>query len=155
MTVEPHLYLSVCPFVWDRGGKSKMIEAAVHSRRENDGTRRCQNAFFLQHTHTHTQRVETLCMCVAKHFSAPTWFRNCYIVCLCICIVSVTLYCASRCLQSPLAIAGPGILISFIVGAISCVFTALAYSEFAARVPVTGSAYSFAYASLGELMAWM
>jgi APA family basic amino acid/polyamine antiporter len=52
-------------------------------------------------------------------------------------------------------IAGPGILISFLVGAISAMFTALAYSEFAARVPVTGSAYSYAYASFGEFFAWI
>ena len=51
--------------------------------------------------------------------------------------------------------AGPGLLVSFVIGAVSCVFTALAYSEFAARVPVTGSAYSFAYASFGEFLAWM
>jgi APA family basic amino acid/polyamine antiporter len=45
--------------------------------------------------------------------------------------------------------------IAFVVGAISCIFTALSYSEFAARVPVTGSAYTFAYASFGELLGWM
>ena len=50
---------------------------------------------------------------------------------------------------------GPAIMISFLIGAISCVFTGLAYSEFAARVPVTGSAYSYAYASFGELIGWM
>ena len=51
--------------------------------------------------------------------------------------------------------AGPGITISFLIGAVSCIFTALVYSEFAARVPVTGSAYTFAYASFGEFLAWM
>ena len=55
----------------------------------------------------------------------------------------------------PTTLAGPGILITFLIGAVSAMFTALAYSEFAARVPVTGSAYSFAYASFGELLAWM
>jgi len=50
---------------------------------------------------------------------------------------------------------GPGILISYVIGAVSCVFTALAYSEFASRVPVAGSAYTYAYASFGELLAWM
>ena len=50
---------------------------------------------------------------------------------------------------------GPAIMISFLIGAVSCVFTGLAYSEFAARVPVTGSAYSYAYASFGELIGWM
>lgn len=46
-------------------------------------------------------------------------------------------------------------MISFVIGAIASMFTALAYSEFAARVPVTGSAYTFAYASFGEFLAWM
>ena len=50
---------------------------------------------------------------------------------------------------------GPAIMISFLIGAVSCVFTGLAYSEFAARVPVTGLAYSYAYASFGELIGWM
>ena len=45
--------------------------------------------------------------------------------------------------------------LSFAIGAIACVFTALAYCEFTARVPVTGSAYTFAYASFGELLGWM
>lgn len=52
-------------------------------------------------------------------------------------------------------LAGPAVSIAFAIGAISCVFTALSYSEFAARVPVTGSAYTFAYASFGELLGWM
>ena len=46
-------------------------------------------------------------------------------------------------------------MLSFLIGAIASMFTALAYSEFAARVPVTGSAYTFAYASFGEFLAWM
>lgn len=52
------------------------------------------------------------------------------------------------------AAAGPGLLISYLVGAFSCVLTGLAYSEFAARVPVSGSAYVYAYTSFGELFAW-
>ena len=52
-------------------------------------------------------------------------------------------------------IIGPGIAISFVIGAMAAMLTALAYSEFAARVPVSGSAYTFAYASFGELLAWM
>lgn len=51
--------------------------------------------------------------------------------------------------------AGPAVSLAFVIGAISCIFTALSYSEFAARVPVTGSAYTFAYASFGELLGWM
>ena len=50
---------------------------------------------------------------------------------------------------------GPGITISFLIGAIAAILTALSYSEFAARVPVTGSAYSYGYASFGEFLAWM
>ena len=53
------------------------------------------------------------------------------------------------------AVAGPAVSIAFVIGAVSCVFTALSYSEFAARVPITGSAYTFAYASFGELIGWM
>lgn len=47
-------------------------------------------------------------------------------------------------------IAGPAILISFVIGAVACIFTGLAYSEFAARVPIAGSAYTYAYTSFGE-----
>ena len=50
---------------------------------------------------------------------------------------------------------GPGVVISLLIAASSCILTALAYSEFAARLPVTGSAYSYAYASFGEFLAWM
>lgn len=50
--------------------------------------------------------------------------------------------------------AGPAILLSFIFAAICCTFCALCYAEFAAMVPVAGSAYSYAYATLGELAAW-
>ena len=50
--------------------------------------------------------------------------------------------------------AGPAIVLSFIFAAICCTFCALAYAEFAAMVPVSGSAYSYAYATLGELAAW-
>jgi len=51
--------------------------------------------------------------------------------------------------------AGPGILISFILAAIVCVFSALCYAEFASMIPIAGSAYSYAYASLGEIAAWV
>jgi amino acid transporter len=52
-------------------------------------------------------------------------------------------------------VAGPGIVLSFLAGAVSCVFTGLAYSEFAARCPVSGSAYTYAYTSFGEGLAWV
>jgi APA family basic amino acid/polyamine antiporter len=51
--------------------------------------------------------------------------------------------------------AGPGLVISFALVAIACGFAALCYAEFAAMVPVSGSAYTYAYATLGELVAWI
>jgi APA family basic amino acid/polyamine antiporter len=50
--------------------------------------------------------------------------------------------------------AGPAIMLSFVMAAICCTFCALCYAEFAAMVPVSGSAYSYTYATLGELAAW-
>src|SRR6478752_762543 len=50
---------------------------------------------------------------------------------------------------------GPGVVVLFIITAIACGFTALCYSEFASRIPVAGSAYTYAYASFGELFAWI
>jgi APA family basic amino acid/polyamine antiporter len=51
--------------------------------------------------------------------------------------------------------AGPAILVSFVITAIVCGFTALCYAELASMVPVAGSAYTYAYATLGELVAWI
>jgi basic amino acid/polyamine antiporter, APA family len=51
--------------------------------------------------------------------------------------------------------AGPAIVLSFILTAVACGFAALCYAEFAAMVPVSGSAYTYAYASLGEFVAWI
>jgi amino acid transporter len=50
---------------------------------------------------------------------------------------------------------GPGIAILFIITAITCGFSALCYAEFASRVPIAGSAYTYAYVSFGELIAWI
>jgi len=50
---------------------------------------------------------------------------------------------------------GPALVISFAIAGIVCAFAALAYAEFAAMVPVAGSAYTYGYASLGELFAWI
>jgi basic amino acid/polyamine antiporter, APA family len=51
--------------------------------------------------------------------------------------------------------AGPAIVVSFLLTALTCGFAALCYAEFAAMVPISGSAYTYAYASLGELVAWI
>ena len=51
--------------------------------------------------------------------------------------------------------AGPAVTISFLVAAVGCAFSALCYAEFAALVPVSGSAYTYAYATMGELFAWI
>ena len=50
---------------------------------------------------------------------------------------------------------GPGVILLFVITAIACAFTAFCYSEFASRIPVAGSAYTYAYASFGELIAWV
>jgi APA family basic amino acid/polyamine antiporter len=51
--------------------------------------------------------------------------------------------------------AGPALVVSFILTAIACGFAALCYAEFASMVPVAGSAYTYSYATLGELVAWI
>ncbi len=50
---------------------------------------------------------------------------------------------------------GPGVVILFIICGIACAFTAFCYAEFASRIPVAGSAYTYAYSSFGELFAWI
>src|SRR5262245_14871956 len=51
--------------------------------------------------------------------------------------------------------AGPALILSFVVTGIACGFAALCYAEFAAMIPISGSAYTYAYATLGELVAWI
>jgi len=51
--------------------------------------------------------------------------------------------------------AGPGVALSFVLAAVCCGLAALCYAEFASTVPVSGSAYTFSYATLGELVAWI
>lgn len=53
------------------------------------------------------------------------------------------------------SVAGPAIVISFVIAAFCCTLAAMCYAEFASTVPVSGSAYTFSYASLGEFLAWI
>ena len=51
--------------------------------------------------------------------------------------------------------AGPGIVLSYVIAGLACGFAALCYAEFASMIPISGSAYTYAYATLGEIFAWM
>ncbi|HEY4103954.1 MAG TPA: amino acid permease, partial [Polyangiaceae bacterium] len=51
--------------------------------------------------------------------------------------------------------AGPGVVVSFIIAGLGCSFAALCYAELSAMIPVAGSAYTYAYATLGEFLAWI
>src|SRR3954464_8130906 len=52
-------------------------------------------------------------------------------------------------------IAGPAVILSFILAAVACTFSALSYAELASSIPVSGSAYTYSYATMGELVAWI
>ena len=52
-------------------------------------------------------------------------------------------------------VAGPAIVVSFLIAAFCCALAAICYAEFASTVPVSGSAYTFSYAALGEIFAWI
>lgn len=57
--------------------------------------------------------------------------------------------------QAAASYAGPAIVLSFVFAGIACAFAALCYSEFASMIPIAGSAYTYAYATLGEFIAWI
>lgn len=57
--------------------------------------------------------------------------------------------------QAAAQYAGPGIILSFVISAIACAFAGLCYAEFASMIPIAGSAYTYAYATLGEFFAWV
>src|SRR5881396_922125 len=52
-------------------------------------------------------------------------------------------------------VAGPALMVSYAVAGITCIFAALCYAEFASMAPVAGSAYTYAYTTMGELFAWI
>src|ERR1043165_2390165 len=54
-----------------------------------------------------------------------------------------------------IASTGPSILLSFVLAGVTCAFSALSYAKLASSIPVSGSAYTYAYATLGELVAWI
>src|ERR1700683_4266434 len=51
--------------------------------------------------------------------------------------------------------AGPAVVFSFIIAALACAFAGMCYSEFSTMIPIAGSAYTYAYATMGELLAWI
>src|SRR5687768_8935245 len=57
--------------------------------------------------------------------------------------------------QAAAQYAGPGIVISFVIAGMGCLFAGLCYAEFASMIPIAGSAYTYGYATLGEFIAWI
>src|ERR1700760_2158411 len=51
--------------------------------------------------------------------------------------------------------AGPSVTLAFVLAGVGCAFAGLCYAEFASMIPIAGSAYTYSYATLGELMAWI
>src|SRR5437764_9780553 len=57
--------------------------------------------------------------------------------------------------QAAAQYAGPAVVLSFVISGVGCVFAGLCYAEFAAMIPIAGSAYTYSYATLGEFFAWI
>jgi len=57
--------------------------------------------------------------------------------------------------QAAAQYAGPAIVISFMISGLACLFAGLCYAEFASMIPISGSAYTYAYATMGEFIAWI
>ena len=57
--------------------------------------------------------------------------------------------------QAAASYAGPAVVLSFVVAGIACTFAGLCYAEFASMIPIAGSAYTYAYATMGEFLAWV
>ncbi|HEX5830763.1 MAG TPA: amino acid permease, partial [Gemmatimonadaceae bacterium] len=51
--------------------------------------------------------------------------------------------------------AGPAVTLSFVIAGLGCLFAGLCYAEFASMIPIAGSAYTYGYATMGELVAWI
>src|SRR5262245_39354262 len=58
-------------------------------------------------------------------------------------------------LGAAVPVAGPAVTVSFVFAAVTALFSALSYAELAGTIPVSGSSYSYAYATLGEIVAWV
>src|SRR4051794_37844033 len=54
-----------------------------------------------------------------------------------------------------IGLSGPAIVLSFVLAGVTCIFSALSYAELASSIPVAGSAYTYSYATMGELLAWI
>src|SRR5205814_10481574 len=57
--------------------------------------------------------------------------------------------------QAAAQYAGPAIMLSYVLAGLGCVFAGLCYAEFASMIPIAGSAYTYGYATLGEIFAWI
>src|ERR1700681_2218510 len=69
------------------------------------------------------------------------------------CIIGAGIFVATG--EAARNTAGPALMVSYVVAGVTCIFAALCYAEFASMAPVAGSAYTYAYTTMGELFAWI